>query len=249
MAGVAAPLLQARGLTKNFGAIAATDAVDLDLNSGDSVGLIGPNGAGKSTLLALLAGDHRPSAGALTLDGTDITRLPVHARVRSGVARAAQIPQSFDRLTVRENALLPALFGAGLGRSEAEGWIAEVLALVGLTERAGMLAGALGLLDRKRLELAKAVAARPRVLLLDEIAAGLTEPEIEAIMELVLSLREGRAIVWVEHIPFALRGTCDRLMVMDKGAKTHDGAFAEVWENPELQSIYMGVSDDHSASH
>ncbi|MCZ8335195.1 MAG: ATP-binding cassette domain-containing protein [Rhodobacteraceae bacterium] len=240
-------MLVARGLTRRFGMITAVDAVDLDLAPGDAVGLIGPNGAGKSTLLSLLAGDAPPDAGSFVLDGRSIAHLPLHARVRAGIARAAQIPQTFARLTLRENALLPAQHGARLPARAAEVWADEVLALCGLADKAGSMAGALGLLDRKRLELAKAVAARPRVLLLDEVAAGLTEPEIATIKALVDRLRDGRAVVWVEHIPFALRGTCARLVVMDKGAKLLDGPFDEVWSHPDLQRIYMGVADGRAA--
>lgn len=237
-------MLEVRGLVQRFGALRAVDGVDLTLAQGESVGVIGPNGAGKSTLLAVLAGDLTGSAGTVVLDGRDITRLPLHARVRAGIARAAQIPQTFGRLTVAQNVHVPAAFGAGLGERAARAWVAEVLEHCGLAERAGQPAGSLGLLDRKRLELAKAVAAKPRVLLLDEIAAGLTEPEIESIVALVRSLREGRAILWVEHIPLALREACARLIVMDKGAKTLDGPFAEVWQDKGLQDIYMGVPDD-----
>jgi branched-chain amino acid transport system ATP-binding protein len=240
-------MLVARGLTRRFGVITAVDAVDLDLAPGDAVGLIGPNGAGKSTLLSLLAGDNPPDGGTLTLDGLPIARLPLQARVRAGIARAAQIPQTFARLSVRQNVLLPAQHGARLAHGEAEVWADEVLALCGLADKSAAMAGALGLLDRKRLELAKAVAARPRVLLLDEVAAGLTEPEIATIKALVDTLRAGRAVVWVEHIPFALRGTCERLVVMDKGAKLLDGPFDQVWAHPDLQRIYMGVADGRAA--
>lgn len=240
-------MLVARGLTRRFGVIKAVDCVDLDLAVGEAVGLIGPNGAGKSTLLSLLAGDNPPDSGTLELDGRPIARLPLHARVQAGIARAAQIPQTFARLSVRQNVVLPAQHGARLAKSQAEVWVNEVLALCGLKDKAEAVAGTLGLLDRKRLELAKAVAARPRVLLLDEVAAGLTEPEIAAIKALVDSLRNGRAVVWVEHIPFALRGTCERLVVMDKGGKLLDGPFEAVWRHADLQRIYMGVADGSSA--
>ncbi|NIZ12340.1 ABC transporter ATP-binding protein [Phaeobacter sp. HF9A] len=242
-------LLRVQGATKTFGSIQAVDMVDLELRIGESVGLIGPNGAGKSTFLSLLSGDQQVSAGRVSFEGRDISRVPAHARVVAGIARAAQIPQTFGRLSLRENVLLPSLFGARLPQREAEDWCREVLAMVGLDARPDVPAGALGLLDRKRLELAKAVAARPRLLLLDEIAAGLTEPEVETIMALVRRLQAGRAIVWVEHIPAALRGTCERLVVMDKGAKTHDGPFAEVWADRSLQEIYMGVPDDDISAH
>ena len=240
-------LLALGGVTRRFGALTAVDGVDLTLDAGECVGVIGPNGAGKSTLLALMVGDLRPSVGRIVLDGRDITRLPVHARVRAGIARAAQIPQTFDSLSVADSVRLPALFGAGLSDRVARDWVDEVLTLCALTDKAGARAGALGLLDRKRLELAKALAARPRVLLLDEIAAGLTEPEVETMVALVQRLRPGRAILWVEHIPMALRAACERLIVMDRGAKTLDGLFAQVWADPGLQAVYMGVPADAAA--
>ncbi len=240
-------LLALSGVARRFGALTAVDAVDLTLDAGECVGVIGPNGAGKSTLLALMVGDLRPSAGRLELDGRDITRLPLHARVRAGIARAAQIPQTFDSLTVSESVRLPALYGAGLPDLAARDWVDEVLTLCALADKAGARAGALGLLDRKRLELAKAVAIRPRVLLLDEIAAGLTEPEVETMVALVEGLRPGRAILWVEHIPMALSAVCERLIVMDRGAKTLDGPFAQVWADPGLQAVYMGVPADAAA--
>ncbi|WP_165351915.1 ABC transporter ATP-binding protein [Salipiger sp. IMCC34102] len=241
------PLFQANGVTKRFGGFTAVSGVDLTLGTGESVGVIGPNGAGKSTLLGLIVGSLRADAGTLELEGRDMSRLSLPDRVQGGIARAAQIPQTFARLTVRENLRLPAVFGARLHGAEASDWVDEVLTLTGLTDHAGAVAGELGLLSRKRLELAKAVAARPRLLLLDEIAAGLTQHEIETMIGLVKSLRSDRAIVWVEHIPFALRETCERLVVLDKGEKILDGAFATVWEDERLQSVYMGVAD-HAAA-
>lgn len=240
-------LLRATGLSKSFNGVPAVASVDLDLDIGESVGVIGPNGAGKSTLLGLLVGSLKADEGRLIMEGRDLTRMAVHRRVSAGIARAAQIPQTFGRLTVAANLRLPAVFGAGLHGAEAERWVEEVLEMCGLAELAGTDAEHLGLLSRKRLELAKAVAARPKVLLLDEVGAGLTEPEIEQIMELVRKLRDGRAVMWVEHIPFALRGVCERLVVMDKGAKILDGPFEEVWADPDLQAIYMGVPDDEVA--
>lgn len=234
-------LIATEEVSRQFGSVYAVDKVSIELNEGESVGLIGPNGAGKTTLLSLLSGSLKPTQGRISMDGIDVTMLPVFARVSAGIARAAQIPQTFNRLSVRENVLLPAYFGAGLSKHDADAWVDEVLDMTDLTDRQGKQAASLGLLDRKRLELAKAVASRPRVLLLDEVAAGLTEPEIASMKEVVKRLQPGRAIVWVEHIPFALQGVCARILVMDKGAKLLDGPFDEVWESDVLQSTYMGM--------
>lgn len=234
-------ILATQNLSRQFGSVYAVERVELTLNAGESIGLIGPNGAGKTTLLSLLTGDLRPSSGKILMDGRDVTALPLYARVRAGIARAAQIPKTFSRLSVRENISLPAFFGAELSGSAASEWVDQVLEMSGLSDRAGKQAGALGLLDRKRLELAKAVASKPRVLLLDEVAAGLTEPEIATMKEVILRLQPDRAIVWVEHIPFALQGVCSRIVVMDKGAKLLDGPFDEVWASDLLQSTYMGM--------
>jgi branched-chain amino acid transport system ATP-binding protein len=235
------PVMATEDVSKLFGSVAAVDQVSIELNEGESVGLIGPNGAGKTTLLSLLTGYLRPTAGRIMMDGRDVTSLPVHARVTAGIARAAQVPQTFNRLSVRENVLLPAYFGAELSQRDAGVWVDEVLEMTGLIDRADKQAASLGLLDRKRLELAKAVASKPRVLLLDEVAAGLTEPEIALMKDVVKRLQPGRSIVWVEHIPFALQGVCSRIVVMDKGARLLDGPFDEVWASDLLQSTYMGM--------
>ena len=234
-------LIATEEVSRLFGSVYAVEKVSIELNEGESVGLIGPNGAGKTTLLSLLSGSLKPSQGRIVMDGEDVTMLPVFARVAAGIAKAAQIPQTFNRLSVRENVLLPAYFGARLSKHDAGEWVDEVLHMTDLTDWQDKQAASLGLLDRKRLELAKAVASKPRVLLLDEVAAGLTEPEIASMKEVVKRLQPGRAIVWVEHIPFALQGVCGRILVMDKGAKLLDGPFDEVWESDLLQSTYMGM--------
>ena len=241
------PLFETADLTKLFNGIPAVAGIDLAVETGECIGVIGPNGAGKSTLLGLIVGSLSADRGRLQLSGQDLTRQRLPARVRSGIARAAQIPQTFDRLSVRDNLRLPTLYGAGLSAAEVTDWVDHVLSVCGLSEQADQPAGQLGLLSRKRLELGKAVAAKPKLLLLDEIAAGLTQPEIETMVALVHSLRPDRAILWVEHIPFALRETCERLVVLDKGEKILDGAFAEIWADARVQSIYMGAQDDAAA--
>ncbi|HEV3364396.1 MAG TPA: ATP-binding cassette domain-containing protein, partial [Acidimicrobiia bacterium] len=204
-----------------FGALQVIDNLNVQLDEGEAVGVVGPNGAGKTTMLNLLAGQLRPDSGRIHFDGQDVTAMGARRRCLLGIARTYQIPQPFAGMTVFENALVGASFGSP-GRSDAEAADAAVAALhrTGLLGQANRLAGSLTLLERKRLELARALATGPRVLLLDEIAGGLTEPEVQ---ELVATVRELRAagvtILWIEHIVHALVSVVDRLIAVDFGRK------------------------------
>jgi branched-chain amino acid transport system ATP-binding protein len=242
-----AALLEVRGLTKRFGAITVADGINLDLNKGTCLGVIGPNGAGKSSLFNMLAGGLAPDAGRISLAGADITRVPLHRRARLGIARAFQIPQPFPDLTVLENVLVPATFGAGAHGAAARALAEDSLRRTGLLDRAAKLAGSLPLLDRKRLELAKALAARPKLLLLDEIAGGLTEPEVRALVALVQTLKADVAMIWIEHIAHALLATADRIAVLHFGKKLMEGQPAEVMGSREVREIYMGIAVDAAA--
>jgi branched-chain amino acid transport system ATP-binding protein len=226
-------LLEVAGLTKRFGAIVVADDVTFSLESGHCLGMIGPNGAGKSSVFNLIAGTIAADGGTIRFEGRDLGRVPAHLRARLGIVRAFQIPQPFPHLTVYENVLAAASF--------------EVLATMGLTAKAGVLAGRLPLLDRKRLELGKAVASRAKVLLLDEIAAGLTEPEVEELVALVKSLRSSHAIIWIEHIPHALRAVADRIVVLHFGKMVLEGPPAEVMTSRLVREIYMGFRADDVA--
>jgi len=206
--------------------------------------MIGPNGAGKSSVFNLIAGTIEPDGGSIRFEGRELLRLPAHLRARRGIVRAFQIPQPFPHLTVYENVLAAASFGAGRSGAAAGAAALEVLAAMGLTAKAEMLAGQLPLLDRKRLELAKAVASCAKVLLLDEIAAGLTEPEVEELVALVGSLKTSHAIIWIEHIPHALRAVADRILVLHFGKAVLDGPPAAVMASPLVREIYMGFSAD-----
>lgn len=237
-----APLLKVEGLNKRYGSVTVADQLDLELDAGTCLGLIGPNGAGKTSLFHLLTGSAVADSGSIKFAGQDITRLPLYERARLGIARAFQIPQPFPDLTVYENVLVGATFGAGLDHTRAESKAASVLHDTGLLDRRDERSGALSLLNRKRLELAKALAMQPRILLLDEIAGGLTEPEIIAITELVKRLKVGVAIIWIEHIPHALATTCDRIMVMHFGRKLMEGTPAEVMQSADVKEIYIGIA-------
>lgn len=235
-------MLELKGISKAFGAIVVANDVDLTLSRGEALGVIGPNGAGKSTLFNLITGMLRPDRGRIILEGDDITRMKPEARCRAGLGRSFQIPLPFTYLTVFENLSVAALFGARVSEAEAVQLCGEILALTGLESKANALAGSLPLLDRKRLELARALATRPRILLLDEIAGGLTDAECHLLVETIREIRKGGvAIIWIEHVVHALLAVVDRLIALDFGKIAMQGAPADVMRSKEVQAIYMGV--------
>lgn len=237
-------LLEVRELSKSFGAITVADSIDLSIDLGECVGVIGPNGAGKSSLFGLISGSLRPDKGAIRFDGRDVTGLPAHQRVHLGIGRAFQIPQPFPNLTVFENVLAAASFGARLSGHAAREKAREVVAVTGLSDMAGKPAGSLTLLNRKRLELAKALAVDARLLMLDEIGAGLTEREVDRLVETVASLKAGHAIIWIEHIAHALKSVADRIAVLHFGKKLLDGPPEAVMSSATVKEIYMGLAVD-----
>jgi branched-chain amino acid transport system ATP-binding protein len=240
-------LLRVKGLSKSFGEIKVADNVDFELGLGECLGVIGPNGAGKSSLLNLIVGLVRADAGSIELDGREIVDLAPHRRARLGVGRAFQIPQPFPHLSVYENVLVAACYGGGLHGDDAATWAMDVLDRTSLDAKADTLAGALPLIDRKRLEFAKALASKPRLILLDEIAAGLTEPEVERLVATIASVKADHAMIWIEHIPHALRAVADRILVLNFGCKVLDGPPADVMESSLVKEIYMGLTADDVA--
>jgi branched-chain amino acid transport system ATP-binding protein len=240
-------LLEVERLSKRFGAIIVADGVAFSLDRGQCLGVIGPNGAGKSSLFNLILGVVAPDAGSIRLDGREIVGARPHQRARLGIARAFQIPQPFPHLSIYENVLAAASYAGGLHGGEAEGWAMDVLDRVHLAGKANAIAGAVPLLDRKRLEFAKAIASRPKLLLLDEIAAGLTEPEVEELTASIIAAKADHAIIWIEHIPHALKAAADRIMVLHFGRKLLEGAPGEVMESRIVREIYMGLSADDIA--
>jgi branched-chain amino acid transport system ATP-binding protein len=237
-----ATMLELHAISKRFGAIVVADAIDLTLFSGEALGVIGPNGAGKSTLFNLITGLLRPDAGRIVLDGADITGLSPEARCRAGIGRSFQIPQPFDHLSVFENLAVAALFGGGLSEADAIQHCGRMLDLTGLEAKANRLAGSLPLLDRKRLELARALATRPRTLLLDEIAGGLTDAECHELVETIRTIHaEGVGIIWIEHVVRALLAVVQRLVVLNFGKVVAQGVPNEVMCSREVETIYMGV--------
>jgi branched-chain amino acid transport system ATP-binding protein len=236
-------LLEIRGLTRSFGSVKAADAIDLDVAAGEALGIIGPNGAGKTSLFNLIAGDLRPDAGTIRFKGADITALDPHKRSAAGIGRTYQIPRPFEKLTVFENLLVGAVYGGGRSERAAIAPCAMILRSTGLLDRANRPAGTLTLLERKRLELARALATGPELLLLDEIAGGLTEGECRALVETIQGIRAGGiTIVWIEHVVHALLAVVERLIVLDFGRKIAHGEPRAVMNSPEVQEIYMGIA-------
>jgi branched-chain amino acid transport system ATP-binding protein len=235
-------MLELKSVSKAFGMIVVASDIDLSLARGEALGIIGPNGAGKSTLFNLITGMLRPDRGRIVLEGRDITALPPEQRCRAGLGRSFQIPLPFEHLSVFENLSVAALFGGGMSQAEAVQVCGETLALTGLEPKANLRAGSLSLLDRKRLELARALATRPRILLLDEIAGGLTDAECHILIETIRSIHaRGISIIWIEHVVHALLAVVSRLVVLDFGRIVAQGVPSDVMRSSEVQTIYMGV--------
>ena len=235
--------LQLSGLSKQFGSLVVTDNINLDVQQGQALGILGPNGAGKSTLFNLITGNLNPDAGTVLFEGKDVTSMPAHQRCGLGIGRSFQIPKPFEEMTVFENLLVAASFGGGMASKAAEDCSVEVLQQTGLLKRANLPAGKLTLLERKRLELARAMATRPKMLLLDEIAGGLTEAECTSLVELIgqLNKEHGITVVWIEHVVNALLQVVDELFVIDFGRELARGEPQSVMNNLEVQAVYMGV--------
>lgn len=239
-------VLDVVGVSKSFG-VKVIDDLSVAVTEGEALGIVGPNGAGKTTLLNLVAGDLSPDAGSIRFDGDDITARKADWRCRAGIGRTSQIPRPFEGMTVFENVLAAAVFGHGPPTNERDGTRLAVDALrrSGLLGMANRQAGRLPLLGRKRLELARALATQPKVLLLDEIAGGLTEAEVHELIATIRSIRDdGITIVWIEHIVHALLAVVDRIMAMSFGSKIAEGEPAAVMASPAVQEVYLGVAPE-----
>jgi ABC-type branched-subunit amino acid transport system ATPase component len=239
--------LQVRGLSKHFGGVAAIDNLDLDVRAGETLGIIGPNGAGKSTLINLISGGCAPDAGSIVLHGDEIATLRADARTRLGVGRTYQIPRPFARMSVRENLELAARHArssAAHGRQTIAERCRRILSRTGLTDVADTVAGELPLLRRKRLELARALALQPRLLLLDEIGAGLIEMETRALIELIVELRrEIETIILIEHVMDVITACCERTAVLASGRLLVVGATRAVLSDSQVAAVYLGTSE------
>lgn len=237
-------LLELKGLSKAFGSVVVAENIHLSVEEGAAIGIIGPNGAGKSSLFNLITGELAPDAGSIHLDGLDITSAPSDQRCVAGIGRSYQIPQPFETLTVFENLMVGAVYGSRLSEAEASQRCGEVLSRTGLLDRANRVAGTLSLLERKRLEMARALATDPRILLLDEIAGGLSDQECDELLAAISDIHAGGVtIVWIEHVVHALLRAVEHLIVLNFGSLIVEGEPAEVMASRDVQEIYMGLTD------
>ncbi len=240
-AGMTSPILALRDVSKSFGALKVADSISLAVASGEALGVIGPNGAGKSTLFGLISGALKVDRGTVALDGRDVTRASARARCVAGIARSHQLPLPFEKMTVFENLLVAGCFGRGQGEAEVTDDCIDILERTGLIGKANMLAGGLRLLDRKRLEMARALATKPRLLLLDEIAGGLTEGECATLVATIRALHgSGVTIIWIEHIVHALLAVVQRLVVLNFGRVIAEGEPRAVMDSDAVRQIYLG---------
>ena len=235
------PILSLYGVDKHFGGLVAVRDLSFDVQAGEVIGLMGPNGAGKTTLINIISGEYKPDSGTIKFRGYDITGLPPHKICHLGIARTYQIPQPFVKLTALHNIVVAARFGRGLEKDAAESEAAKILDTVGLSEKKDMLAGDLAVVTLERLELARVLATNPTLLLIDEVAAGLTESEIPQVLDLLKEIHEmGITILLIEHVMKVMMEAVDRIIVMDKGIIIAEGTPNDVMENKRVIEAYLG---------
>ena len=240
-------LLVARNLTKKFGHLTAVGDLSFEVRQGEILGLMGPNGAGKTTVFNLLTGVFQPDGGSIEFEGTDITSVAPARRCRLGIGRTYQIPRPFEKMSVFENLLVCAVHGGGMSERVGRDYVDDVLNLIELYDRRNDLSGAMSLLDRKRLELGKALSTDPKLVLIDEVAGGLTEKESELLLAIVKKIQQrGVTIVWIEHILMMMsEGGVDRLLCIAEGGRHLTcGDPGEVMCSPEVEACYLGVEED-----
>ncbi|MCE9622321.1 MAG: ABC transporter ATP-binding protein [Actinomycetia bacterium] len=237
-------VIEVDAVSKRFGALAVIEELSFSLEEGEALGVVGPNGAGKTTTLNMIAGDFRPSGGSIRFDGQDVTGFSAYRRCKLGIGRTSQIPRPFEGLTVFENVLVGASFGGAHRGHVARDLAVDALRRTGMISKANVRAGQLTLLERKRLELSRALAAEPKVLLLDEIAGGLTDGEVQELVETIKSIHaSGVSVIWIEHIVHALLKVVDRMLAMDCGRVLVQGDPHEVMASDEVKNVYLGSED------
>lgn len=237
-----APILSLTNISKHFGGVVALDDVSFDVNRGEILGLMGPNGAGKTTLLNIIAGTFPPDNGRIVFNGKDITGCPAHQACKLGIGRTYQIPQPFVSLPVMDNLRVSAVFGRSRGQATPGLDFDTILTMAGLLDKKYEPAGNLPILSLKKLELARALACDPQLILLDEVAAGLTEPEIPRVLDTIKAIREmGKTIIIVEHVMKVLMNAVDRIIVLDKGSMLCKGSTDEVINDSKVVEAYFGT--------
>lgn len=238
-------ILKLENLCKAFGAIKVADELSFEVQQGEALGVIGPNGAGKTSMFNLITGTMSPNQGKVIFAGKDVTDISAARRSHAGVARSFQVPQPFPGMTVFENAMVAATQSAGLSGHTAERFCLEVLEQTELLAKVNIPAGGLTLLERKRLELTRALCAKPKLLLLDEIAGGLTEAECQSLIQTIKDIHaSGVTIIWIEHVVHALLAVVDRLIVIDFGRKIAEGEPHAIMDSPQVKEIYLGIDAD-----
>lgn len=236
------PILELDGISKKFGALTVAEQISFAVGEGEALGIIGPNGAGKSTLFNLITGNIAADSGGIHFLGRDVTRTPPMARCLSGMGRTFQIPQPFEKLTVFENLLVAGAFGSHRSERDVSDRCAEILVDTGLIDKANAPAGSLSLLQRKRLELARALATEPKLLLLDEIAGGLTEGECRSLVATIRNIHaSGIALIWIEHVLHALNSVVERLLVLHFGKVIGIGKPEDIMASRDVREIYLGI--------
>ena len=235
-------ILSLTGLSKSFGALKVADDVTFDVPQGQALGIIGPNGAGKSTLFNLITGNLTCDSGKVEYAGRDVTRVSAMERCLTGMGRSFQIPRPFEKLTVYENLLVAATFGRNATEAGVMHDCTVVLEQTEMIGRANVLAGSLSLLERKRLELARAMATQPKLLLLDEIAGGLTDGECQSLIDTIKGIHsQGTTIIWIEHVLHALTSVVERLLVLDFGQVIASGEPGDIMDSKKVREIYLGI--------